>query len=218
MVFIDEFGEITKYNKDNNFLKQLRAIIQHQTNTTYIFAGSQPTLMNNIFLNKNEPFFKFATIMQIGKLNQQNFISYCSNIFQENNIIFKKELLEEVYDFCGGVAYNLSLTMMILLMDNKSIINSDDIENIKTKVLDIGSFGFENEIQLLKKKKNNFEVVLYLANNLNPYLIKNIKKQNINNILKSLEIEGIISKNNDKYLLNDALFKAYLIIKFYSTN
>ncbi len=212
VIFIDEFGEIAKHNKDNSFLKQLRATIQHQTNTTYIFAGSQPTLMNHIFLDKNEPFFKFAIIMQIGKLNELNFISYCNNIFQENNIAIEKEILEDIYNFCGGVAYNLSLTMMILLMTNKSMINQDDIKDIKDKVLSIGSFGFENEIQLLKKKKNQFEVVLYLANNLNPYSIKNIKKQNINNILKSLEFEGIIRKEDNQYLLNDTLFKNYLIL------
>ncbi|MEA3552885.1 MAG: hypothetical protein U9R39_00630 [Campylobacterota bacterium] len=208
--FIDEFAEISKYDKNNDLLKQLRSVIQHQENITYIFAGSQPTLMNKIFLNKDEPFFKFATVMKIGKLDKDSFILYCEKLFKIKSIKCDKNYIEDIYQFCGGVAYNLSLSMMMLLMQNEKEIKNDNIEETKNQVLNVSGFGYENEIELLKRRKHHFEVIVQIVKDLNPYLLKNIKKQNINNILKNLEIDGIIEKSDDKYILNDIVFGYYL--------
>jgi len=175
--FIDEFAEISKYDKNNDLLKQLRSVIQHQENTTYIFASSQPTLMNKIFLNKDEPFFKFATVMKVGKLNKDSFILYCEKLFKIKSIKCDKNYIEDIYQFCGGVAYNLSLSMMMLLMQNEKEIKNDNIEETKNQVLNVSGFGYENEIELLKRRKHYFEVIVQIVKNLNPYLLKNIKKK-----------------------------------------
>lgn len=216
IIFIDEFGEISKFDKDNNLLKQLRSIIQLQKNTTYIFAGSQASLMKNIFLNKDEPFFKFAIILQVEKLKKDSFLKYCEKTLKKDDLIIEDKLLEVIYDYCGGVAYNLSLFMTMLLLSANKQIDISDIEATKTQVLQMSSYAYENEIASLKKKKHYLDVILYISNNKSPYKISTVKKQNINIILKILESDGFITKIEERYILNDVLFRAYLLknIKF----
>ena len=68
VVFIDEFGDIEKFGDD--FIKKLRSYMQTHKNVTYIFVGSQPSVMNNIFLNKQNAFFNFASLMNLDILDK----------------------------------------------------------------------------------------------------------------------------------------------------
>ena len=63
IVFMDEFGDVEKFGQD--FIKKLRSYMQTHENVIYIFAGSQTSVMNDIFLNKDNAFFNFASLMSL---------------------------------------------------------------------------------------------------------------------------------------------------------
>jgi AAA+ ATPase superfamily predicted ATPase len=83
LVFFDEFGDSAKFGED--FLKKIRSVMQKHKRVVYIFAGSQTAVMNNIFLNQNNAFFNFASLMDIGFLD----VKQC-NDFLTNQQMFAK--------------------------------------------------------------------------------------------------------------------------------
>ncbi len=207
--FIDEFAELSKFS-DTAIMGQLRSIIQHQQHTAYIFAGSQPTLMNTLFLDKNEPFFKFATVLTLGAIDEKSFSQYARMLFEKEKMICDDSTISDIYTFCGGVAYYLSLSMMFLWMMKPSTCTPQIIDEVQSKVLEVSAFGFENEIIALKRRKYFLEIVLTIANGTNPYTLKTTQRQNINTILKSLELDGVILKKTDGFVLSDTVFGKYL--------
>ena len=210
VVFIDEFAELPKLSNEH-VLAQLRSIIQHQQNTTYIFAGSQPTLMNKIFLDKSEPFFKFATVLSLGAIEKSSFVEYSQMLFAKERIECDDGEISDIYEFCGGVAYYLSLFMMFLLMGKPTKVDEEIVKDTSTKVIEVCAFGFENEIMSLKRRKYFLEILLSIARGNNPYSLKSTQRQNINTIIKNLELEGMVMKLNGEFVLTDKVFGVYLL-------
>ena len=61
IVVFYNFDMIYKFGED--IIKKMRSIFQIHKNTVYIFAGSQASIMNTIFLDKDNAFFYFASVM-----------------------------------------------------------------------------------------------------------------------------------------------------------
>ena len=62
---LDEFGDIDKLD-GQEVIKLFRSKIQLQQNSSYIFAGSYASVMSNLFISKNAPFYRFARVINIG--------------------------------------------------------------------------------------------------------------------------------------------------------
>ncbi len=210
VVFIDEFAELPKLSNEK-ILAKLRSIIQHQQHTAYIFAGSQPTLMNKIFLDKNEPFFKFATVLSLGAIEKSAFAEYLNKLFAKEGIACDDEQITDIYEFCGGVAYYLSLFMMLTLMGRPVRVDDELTKEMTQKVLEVCAFGFENEILALKRRKYFLATTLMIAKGENPYTIKTTQRQNINAVIKNLELDGVVVRQEGGYALADKVFGAYLL-------
>lgn len=63
IVVFYNFDMIYKFGED--IIKKMRSIFQTHKNTVYIFAGSQASVMNTIFLDKDNAFFYFASVMSL---------------------------------------------------------------------------------------------------------------------------------------------------------
>ena len=67
----DEFGEIKKFDQNDKIIKLIRAQIQLQKNSTYIFSGSCESVMQSIFVSRKSPFYRKAHIIRIGYLEHK---------------------------------------------------------------------------------------------------------------------------------------------------
>jgi len=74
VVFFDEFGDMERFGTD--IIKKMRSIFQTHKHTVYIFAGSQASTMNTIFLDKSNAFFNFASIMKLGTLEDKEISTF----------------------------------------------------------------------------------------------------------------------------------------------
>lgn len=79
MVF-DEFQEVFRIEK--SLIQQLRSIMQYHNNISYVFLGSQESLVREIFEKKRSPFYHFGQIMHLDKISENNFIDYLSEGFK----------------------------------------------------------------------------------------------------------------------------------------
>lgn len=79
MVF-DEFQEVFRIEK--NLVQQLRSIIQYHNNISYVFLGSQESLVREIFEKKRSPFYHFGLIMHLDKISENDFLDYLAKGFK----------------------------------------------------------------------------------------------------------------------------------------
>lgn len=103
MVFaFDEFGDLDKLNGDA-LLKRMRAVFQRQQNVSYIFSGSQESLMTKIFSNRKQAFYKFGHIITLQEINKKEFKKHIKKRFSRREISITEDNLEIILRKTGGI-------------------------------------------------------------------------------------------------------------------
>jgi AAA+ ATPase superfamily predicted ATPase len=101
IVAIDEFQQIGQY-PEKNIEAILRTHIQKCRNTSFIFAGSQHHLMQNIFFSSSRPFYQSVSLMQLNAINEDEYIRFVRNHFANCHKEIPVEIVSKVYQLFEG--------------------------------------------------------------------------------------------------------------------
>ena len=71
VVCFDEFQEVTAI--DPRLPALMRAVFQEQPDVAHVYAGSRRDMMNRLFNDENEPFYRSAKVMEIGPIPPELF-------------------------------------------------------------------------------------------------------------------------------------------------
>ncbi|EOZ96144.1 hypothetical protein A33Q_2737 [Indibacter alkaliphilus LW1] len=82
VIAIDEFQQIGNYPEQNTDA-WLRGLVQSLPNLRFIFAGSQQHILSGMFSDPGRPFFKSASPLKIGKIDQQQYADFIQDKFTE---------------------------------------------------------------------------------------------------------------------------------------
>jgi len=131
---IDEFQQILEY-PEKNMEAWLRTKIQHLRNVVFIFSGSQPHLMNEMFANPSKPFFRSTVFLQLGKINFDAYQQFIIRKFKA----FKKEISEtvaaEILHWTTVHTYFVQLLCNRVFMNSREKITSETWQNEALKLL-----------------------------------------------------------------------------------
>lgn len=100
--FIDEFQQIIKY-PEKNIEAILRSYIQKTSNANFVFAGSQRTILEEMFLSSRRPFFQSAKLMQLEAIELPIYTSFAIGHFKDANKDILPEAIEKAYTTFHGV-------------------------------------------------------------------------------------------------------------------
>jgi hypothetical protein len=128
-IIFDEFQDIKRFgSRELDILELLRGTIQHHQHITYIFLGSNMTLMTKIFENKKSPFFNFCRKKNLKPFDAKELSLEIIKAFKSKNIIFEDEKdLIDILNKLNGHPANTILTMQNL----EIIMYSKDVKLIK---------------------------------------------------------------------------------------
>lgn len=102
LIVIDEFQQITKY-PEKNIEAILRSYIQKTSNANFVFAGSQRTILEEMFLSSRRPFFQSAKLMQLEAIELPIYTSFAIGHFKDANKDILPEAIEKAYTTFHGV-------------------------------------------------------------------------------------------------------------------
>ena len=98
---IDEFQQIARY-PEKNVEAVLRTHIQKCTNTTFVFAGSQRHMMQNIFFSASRPFYQSASFMNLGPIAEEAYRRFVQRHFRQAGKEISGECIERIYTLFEG--------------------------------------------------------------------------------------------------------------------
>jgi len=163
----DEFQEIVNL-ADKSILEQLRSVIQHHENVTYVFLGSIESMMTNIFESKSSPFFHFARVMPLGGLDIKELGDYIFKEFDKRNFNYEKEAINKILNFLQGHPdYSMQVFQAIYysaIIDKKVIDEKLCIEMLKKVILENRAY-LDELVQKAKAKKHLYRILCSIANN-----------------------------------------------------
>jgi uncharacterized protein len=79
----DEFQEIVKL--DANLLPLMRSVFQEQPDVAHVYLGSKRHMMEQIFNDANEPFWRSAKQMELGVIPPREFATFIERRFEETD-------------------------------------------------------------------------------------------------------------------------------------
>lgn len=106
IVAIDEFQQITKY-PEKNIEAVLRTHIQRCKNTTFVFAGSQRQIMQNIFFSASRPFYQSVSLLYLEAIAPNEYISFVQKHFKKAGKRIPGEVIGRVYTLFEGHTWYL---------------------------------------------------------------------------------------------------------------
>ncbi|MEG1544131.1 MAG: ATP-binding protein [Tannerellaceae bacterium] len=109
IVAIDEFQQISKYS-EKNIEALLRTHIQKISNSNFIFAGSERTMMQTMFLSSSRPFYRSSDIMELNAIDKDLYVSFIIEHFENRNRKIKTENVDKVYDLFRGHTFYIQKT------------------------------------------------------------------------------------------------------------
>lgn len=100
---LDEFQEITAI--DPHYPRLMRGVFQTQPEVAHVYLGSRRHLMERIFDDVNEPFWRSAKQLELGPIPVEDFAEYIRRRFAETSRAVTDEALEQILESTRGHPY-----------------------------------------------------------------------------------------------------------------
>jgi AAA+ ATPase superfamily predicted ATPase len=219
---IDEFQQVANYS-ENNVEAVLRTIIQQCKNTNFVFAGSQQHIMTTIFLSPSRPFYQSVSMMHLDEIPLKNYIDFVSRLFEANNRLVKKELIEKVYESFEGHTWYLQIMFneLFSLTSPGENCNLSMYDDALTNLISAQEFTCQEILSRLPEKQK--EILIAIAKEGKAKSVTSgdfVKKHklhtpsSVQSALKYLLDKDLVTQSNNVYQVYDRFFGIWLYRKY----
>lgn len=218
IMVIDEFQQIAKY-PEKNIEALLRSHIQRMSNATFFFSGSEQTILKEMFISSNRPFYNSSEIMHLGPIPEHIYADFAENLFMQREKDLAKTEIKWIYDLFDGNTFYLQRTM------NGAFSYTEDGGKCGKKELErsIKEMLASNEVfykeTLSNVTANQKALLIAIAQERvvssptsGAFIKKNalLSASSVQSALKILSRNGLIVKEPQGYRINDALFRVFI--------
>lgn len=218
IIIMDEFQDICKLNGEN-IENLMRSKIQHHKRVNYLFLGSRTHLLNDMFSNKNKPFYNSATVMSIGLLPCQETTEFLINRFNDSGIGLDKNNATYLIEKAGNIPYYIQFLASEVWQDvihtaetvTAEVIdrNADNILNLKQ---DYYFELFDHCTAYQKKLLKSLAIACRnIYSNVYAEKFRLSAPSTTQKAIEGLINSGIIEKQSNEYTFSDPFFKDYIL-------
>lgn len=104
-IALDEFQALTAFDGDTAE-QALRAAVQDQRAVGYVFAGSEPSLMERM-ISPKRPFYKAGPVVRLQKIDPDVFATWLEARFKASGIKAEAGLGAAIVELAGNVPYDV---------------------------------------------------------------------------------------------------------------
>ena len=216
----DEFQEITSWDAKGQIERQMRTHFQMHENVSYIFMGRKRHLMQELFRNKNRPFYRFGKHFPLEKIPEDEFAKFIQTRFEETGFQIDLEAIREILQTTDDHPYYTQLLCHILWDRNQQekIITKESITAALQEVFMREAHAFQGLWDMLTLKARQLLVALAKEEGPQVQLFSSdfLRKHNLGSassvqraITRLLE-EEVLEKTDGGYQFTDVFFKRWL--------
>lgn len=216
VVAIDEFQQIEKY-PEKNVEALLRTHIQHCKNATFIFAGSQRHIIQNMFASASKPFYNSSNIMSLGAIPKEKYAKFAVQKFSDFGKTCPIELIENLYDRLEGHTWYMQAVLYLAFyMTEKACTQTILDDALKKKVSDNANV-FESMFYGLNERQR--AVLKAIASEGKASQMQSValiqkyglvSASSVQSAIKQLLDKDLITKEGSTYRVDDRFFGMWL--------
>jgi hypothetical protein len=217
-VALDEFQTVTTFD-GGNVEHALRAAVQQQRDVGYVFAGSEPSLMERM-LTPKRPFYKAGPVMRLAKIDPGQFATFIEERFAETGVNVEEGLGEAIIDLAGNVPYDVQRLAHETWDDGRqprrTSVGLEDLHRTLTRLLGEQQTVFEEAWQRLTLIQRAVLRALVLENG-RELLSADVRTRHrlpgassVQAALGALLKHDVVQKEDARYVVNDSLFREWV--------
>lgn len=224
IIVIDEFQQVTKYSEKNTEAI-LRSHMQRMSETTFVFAGSESSLLQEMFISYKRPFYNSSEIMHLDPISEDIYVEFAKRMFEERERSIDEASVRWAFRLFGGNTFYVQRTMNGAFGDTSRGAHCGK----ETVVRSVKSMLAANEVvyrEILSNINVSQKATLYaiarektVSSPTSGAFIKHnalASSSSVQNALTKLSNAGLISRDERGYSLTDPLLRIF-INSLYST-
>ena len=215
---IDEFQQITHY-PEKNIEALLRGHIQQMQNCNFVFAGSERSIMSQMFGSSARPFYQSADTLELNAIPFEVYSSFADRLFRERRKHVADEALRFVYDLFRGHTFYMQKVFneaFSLTGTGQSCEKATVVEAIDRILNDKETTYMEILSALSEKQKPLLYAIAAEGTAARVTSMAFAKKHNlesasaIQSAIKQLLNQNLITEIHKEYAVNDKFFALWI--------
>lgn len=217
-IALDEFQAIRGFN-GGSVEHAVRAAVQHQRSVGYVFAGSEPSLMERM-LGPKRPFYKAGPVMRLEKIPPEIFASFIESRFSRTGIKPEAGLGMAIVDLAGNMPYDVQRlaheSWDDIRASGKRRVAVDDLHQTLHRLLAEHDMLFQAAWQRLTLSQRATLRAVVLAEGrelLGADLRDRYRLGGASTVQASLQAllrEDLIAREHDRYVVVDSLMREWI--------
>ena len=218
VVALDEFQAIGGFN-GGSVEHALRAAVQHQREVGYVFAGSEPTLMERM-IGPKRPFYKAGPVVRLGRIPADEFAAFIDAQFTRSGVKPDAGLGAAVVELAGNLPYDVQRlaheTWDEVRSDGRKRATLDDLHQALRRLLTEQHVMFDTLWQrmTLAQRAVLRAVVIEEGRALLSAEVRTRHRlggaSSVQYALGALVRDDVVSKEDDRYVVVDSLLREWV--------
>lgn len=217
-VALDEFQTIAAFD-GGNVEQALRAAVQDQRSVGYVFAGSEPSLMERM-LTPRRPFYKAGPVVRLGKIDERIFAEFIETRFAASGIRPEDGLGAAIVELAENVPYDVQRlaheTWDDVRAGGRKRASLEDLHLTLGRLLDEQHTLFEESWQRLTLAQRAVLRAVVFENG-RELLSAGVRLRHrlpgassVQSALAALVRQDIVMKDRGRYVVNDSLYREWM--------
>ena len=217
-IALDEFQTVTTFD-GGNVEHALRAAVQQQRDVGYVFAGSEPSLMERMLTSKR-PFYKAGPVMRLEKIDAPQFVAFLEGRFAATGFSVEDGLGEAIVELAANVPYDVQRlaheTWDDVRHSRRKVVGLDDLHQTLSRLLGEQQTVFEEGWQRLTLLQRAVLRALVLESG-RELLSADVRHRHrlpgassVQAALAALVKQDVVQKENARYVVSDSLYREWV--------
>jgi hypothetical protein len=222
-VALDEFQAIESFN-GGSVEHALRAAVQGQRAVGYVFAGSEPSVMERM-LGPRRPFYKAGPVIRLEKINADMFGAFIDGRFSETGFRIEPGLGAAIVELAENVPYDVQRLAHETWDDVKAAgrkaVGLEDLHLTLTRLLGEQQSIFEEAWQRLTLPQRAVLRAVVLESG-REILSAEVRLRHrlagassVQSALAALIRQDVVMKDGSRYAVNDSLYREWIARQTY---
>ena len=222
-IALDEFQAIAAFD-GGSVEHALRAAVQNQREVGYVFAGSEPSLMERM-LEPRRPFYKAGPVLRLDKIDTAVFAEFLEDRFSAAGTRPEEDIGAAIVELAGNVPYDIQRLAHETWDDVKAAgrktVGVDDLHRSLTRLLGEHHTMFEEAWQRLTLAQRAVLRALVLEHG-REILSADVRARHrlpaassVQSALQALTREDIVMKEEGRYAVIDSLYREWVARRTY---
>jgi hypothetical protein len=217
-IALDEFQTIASFD-GGTVEHALRAAVQEQRQVGYVFAGSEPSLMERM-LGPRRPFYKAGPVLRLEKIDAAEFAGFIDARFATSGVSVDEGLGQAIVELAGNVPYDVQRlaheTWDDIRAGRRRAAGLEDLHLTLSRLLGEQHTIFEESWQRLTLAQRAVLRALVLENG-RELLSADVRTRHrlpgassVQSALAALVKQDVVLKDSATYVVSDSLYREWV--------